>query len=422
MSTKSKKGSGKEKVEKLDIKDFAQRLSKGEKLTDPNHLQFYDNNKTAIESELQVIKNAAGNSSTPAPIGSAPISSEIIFNPLDQPVSEKVYSGVGANGQQQMSDIPEPTYQPAPDESSFIPQKEITKKEQKQIDNSKKAETGNPALANASETEKYEGAAALATVVLTTWEQGYAGLNQLFVISEKKVNKMQQAGQIDVRVEVPYKMGVEPLSNVLRDYNNDASKLLVLEPEFKEAVHPLMTEEFAKSGHGMSNRGQLIFLVTTKLAADAMKAAQFISLKKDYLKFAREATASSRRVAPRLQTANQVIAEPPPQQEQGNEEVINQDGPVDTTGMTMQEAALVKLGPPGGVNNQANFGSPAKLSTLNREYEKTKKQTKSSAGSKKVAASHIANAKKGSNDPVPTSGSTKKRGRGRPPGAKNKKK
>jgi len=251
-------------------------------MNNPEQLQFYENNKAAIESELTSIQmSSAGTSTptTPATKTTPPASTEPVFNPLEQPVNEKPYSGSGPNGQQQVSDIPEPTYQTAPEEN-FIPQKEVTKNEQKQIDKAKQAKTGNPDLAGASETEKMEGAAALATVVLTTWEQAYGGLNQVFKISEKKINKMQQAGQIDVRVEVPYKMNVAPLSTVLRDYNNDAENLLILEPEFKEAVHPLMTEEFAKSGHGMSNKGQLIFLIATKLAGDGMKAAQFISLKK----------------------------------------------------------------------------------------------------------------------------------------------
>jgi hypothetical protein len=414
----TKQTSGKETKttkQKFNVKDFANRISKGENMTNPEQLQFYENNKAAIESELQAIQLASG-TTPPATQSTPPASTETVFNPLEQPVNEKPYSGTGANGQQQVSDIPEPTYQTAPEEK-FVPEKEISKTEQKQIDKAKQNKNGNPDLANASEAEKMEGAAALATVVLTTWEQAYAGLNQVFKISEKKINKLQQSGQIDVRVEVPYKMSVAPLSSVFRDYNNDAQNLLVLEPEFKEAVHPLMTEEFAKSGHGMSNKGQLIFLVATKLASDGMKAAQFISLKKDYLKFAREATVSSRRVAPRVQQIAVAETEPPtPNNETtGNEtgEEANVQQP-----MTIQQEALNRLGPPGGVNNTANFGSPETLSKLNKEHAKDQRAEKKSAPKKSaIAAVHIAHAKT-SSDPIPDG---KKKGRGRPKGSPNKK-
>jgi len=86
--------------------------------------------------------------------------------------------------------------------------------------------------------------------------------------------------------------------------------------------------------------------------------------------------------------------------------------------MTIQQEAIQRLGPPGGVNNTANFGSPEKLSQLNNVHANHKKAEKKSTPKKSaIAAVHIAHAKT-SSDPIPDG---KKKGRGRPKGSPNKK-
>lgn len=346
------------------------------------------------------------------------------FNPLSEAVNEKSYSG-GAATTNPNDDIAAPSYKPPTEESVNAPGKIYTKQEEKEK-KQQDSKTANPDMQGMNDKEKEAGAAAMTDVILTTWEQLYAGANQLFKISEKTVNKMQQAGQIDVRVEVPYKMSVHPLSTVLRDYNNDADNLLVLEPEFKEEIHPLITEELAKAGHGMSSRQKLIYLISTKLMADGFKAYQFLSLKKDYLKFAREATAGFTKrptTAPPVEPTHEETASNNSEQEfvqmEINEEKLREQEQEHTQApMTLQEEALNRLAPHGGVNNTANFGNGRKLARLNKEYKKEEKVSKQTA--KSTAKKHINAAKSGqvSNDPAPTAKRIGKKGR--PPGAKNK--
>lgn len=355
------------------------------------------------------------NNTTPAaPDNATPVSTEIkqpttSFNPLQNSVNEKTYGGAGA-AIESANDIPEATYQAPPDEFNDIPEKQFTKQEKA---NAKKPEekAANPDMQFASEKEKTEGAAAMTDLLLHSWEKGYKALNQLFKISEKQVNKLQNAGTVDTRVEVPYKMGMHPLSSVFRDYNNDAENLLVLEPEFKEEVHPLITEELAKAGHGLSNRQKLLFLLSMKITGDAVKAVQFISMKKDYLKFAREQTIYARRGGS-VAAAPAVVEEPvvAPHQEDGLQQEYQQE-----ERETLQEMVL-KRHVPNGVNNSPSFGKKNNLARINKEIRKEKPVKENKTAS---AKQHIEKAKqKVDHDPAPTG----KKKAGRPPGAKNKKK
>ncbi len=338
------------------------------------------------------------------------------FNPLSTPVNEKNYTGLDAGGNNAaQSIIPEHTFTPPPDEDVDVPGKQFTEKEKKQQEQKAK-QTANPDLQNASETEKTAGAAAMTDVILTTWEQLYKGANQFFKISEKEVNKLQHAGLIDTRVEVPYQMGWAKLSTVFQDYNKEAEDLLILEPEFKEEIHPLITEELAKAGHGMSNKQKLIYLVSTKLLADGFKSYQFINLKKDYLKFAREQMKGGASPATHAANSNtETIVSNPVNQQSDNAEIINEEEQQEVqVGTTLQEQVLAKH-LPGGVHN----APPGHRSKEVRKHIRKDIQ-KNSAPVKKSAKKHIEAAKqKVQHDPPPTAGGNKK-GKGRPPGSKNK--
>ena len=334
-----------------------------------------------------------------------------IFNPLKDAVDEKSYAGAGATPNVNPNiHIPEYVYQAPPEEVvNDIPVDNVSEAAAEKKEK-EKPKAANPDMQNASEKEKHDGAAAMTDILLNTWEQLYKAGNQMMKISERQVNKLQQAGQLDMRVSVPYKMGDAPMSTVFQDLNNDADNVLVLEKEFQEEIHPLITEELAKAGHGMSNKQKLIFLISTKVVSDGMKVSQFIALKKDYLKFAREQTILSRRGAKKPAP----IVEDEISDSVSHEEVIIEEN----RSTTLQEEALARLGPKGGVNNTANFGNKNKLRGLDKEVKKN--TGKSSV--KKSAKSRIAEAKRSvaiDPDPAPTG---KRKGPGRPKGAKNKSK
>jgi hypothetical protein len=361
---------------------------------------------------------------TPPVSTNVPQSGEVKFNPLEQSVNEKSYSG-GAQQTGPGADIPEYQYQKPPDEVvADAPEKTFTtqeKKQQEQQAQAKKDQAGNPDLKGKSDQEKTQGAAAMADGIFKAWEWLYSAINKNLKISEKTINKLQADGLIDVRLEVPYKMGVAPLTTVFRDYNNDAADMLVVEEDFKKEAHPMLTEELAKGGHGLSNIQQLGVLVTIKLINDGAKFFAFKSVKTDYINFAKDVMKG--KVAP-------IHAEPAPVNTGSDEiptgEAVAQDNIVSNNtgqedpdaGLTLQEKALKKH-LPGGVNNSFNKGDKKKLNTLNRYHADELKNKKSAA--KKNAKAHVANAKAKvlADSDVPQSGGNK-RGKGRPKGAKNK--
>lgn len=375
---------------------------------------------TVVENNTSVPKPSEKPTETPV-TESAPAQP---YNPLAEAPIEKEYAGGPAAtttaGQPPVS-IPEHTYSRPPEEAEEVPHKELTKAEEQKKKQQQKPEPANPDMIGATSEEKEQGAVALAQVVLTTWEQLYAGLNTQFKISEKTVSRLQAKGEIDPQVRVPYKMGDATLAQVIIDYNNDAANLLVVEDEFKESVMPLLTSEFQKAGHGMSPRQQLGYLMVTKLVADGIKVYQFMGLKKDYLRFAREATGLSKRPTPPPPPAPAAPAEKTEVTESMPTDTVQdtvQDIPTYSDGsvpvrertMTLQERALAKHLPKG-------------VASANKSTQRKKTQgvgrPRGSGQSKIAAKKHLQNAKQRiEHDPVPTP----KGKRGRPAGSKNKRK
>lgn len=334
------------------------------------------------------------------------------YNPLDDSVIEKSYtSGPVSGGQPLNVDIPEPSFTPPPHEAGeTTPTPESFESEGSKKKESKPA--GNPDLDGASQNEKDAGAAAMASFIFSMWGKGYKAINELAKFSDKKIAKEQRAGRIDTSVLVPHQMGLQPLSRVLQDFNKDADELLVMEPEFVEEMHPLLTEELKKAGHGLSNRQQLILGILLKVGNDAQKVVSFLMLKRDYLRFAREETAMMRagKGQPAQSPAPPPVAQPPIQAEENYEEPV-----IEPQRMTLQEEAINKLAP-AGVNNTASFGKRKTLSVIEKGSKADRVDTKRK---KTTPDARIKKAKEQvqSIGPVPTA---EKKGPGRPKGAKNK--
>ncbi len=407
------------------VEAFAKRIADGEQLSDPKDLQFYENNKAEIEAKLKemvkkVSKNDdAGSGNKPADSGggsgqpSADQQSSIPYDPLGEPVNEKVYAGQPAAGGQQERVIPEHSFNqpPGEDVNNQFNQQYEQQGSQQQQQKSEPRTPYNPDMKDATKREQEQGAEQLAEVIFMTMGQLYQGVNKFVMIPEKKVERLQREGKIDVRVNVPYKTGVAPISTVFSDHNSKAKNLITVDDDWKQAVKPALVEELQKAGHGLSNRQFLIYMFSTKLASDGYKVAQFYALQKDYLKFAQEQTAMQR-----FGTSTRPAAQPPLQKEQpepvlqGNvvdEEVLEGEG------TTLQEQALNKVVIPGSV--YPKFGKVKSLKNL----DKMSKQNSKLAGRKSSAKNIVRAAKQKvlEVDPPPTG---QPKPKGRPKGSKNR--
>lgn len=360
-------------------------------------------------------------------------------SPFSDAPKDNSYVGQGSGTAGSDIDIPEPIFQGPPPEAVEPPNAEDSKNKGKE-EKEKKPIGGNLGLAGESEKTKQEGAAVLAETIIQVWEKVYMGANQLLKIPEKKIKQLTEKGEIDTRLEVPYKNQSVPLQVVINDYNKDADNVLVLEDEFKQTIHPLMTEELAKAGHGLSNLQQLGVLIAMKLGNDGIKVWQFINLKKEWFSFARDVMKNNREIEiirnrERIQaeqSGNTNTQHVPVHGDQqtgkvvdmnagnhdagGNGDVGNNED-YDDPNMTLQERALRKLDPHNFRNANRNS-----LSDMNKAMNRRTGNAKPGKSGKMVAKTYIKSAETAVREQDDVPRAKVKGQRGRPKGAKNKRK
>jgi hypothetical protein len=314
---------------------------------------------------------------TPAPTTAQQAPPKPSYNPLNEAVNEKSYSTSGPGGLSQndlLTDIPEPTFTPPPLDINDIPRKEGTTGSQQQ--QAKPKQPFNPALNELSESERNSSAAQMAAFVMTMYEKGHEFANHQLKIPEKKIQKMQMEGTVDLTVAVPYEIGkFVQLDEFINEYNAQASDVLIVEEEFKKSVMPPLTRVLAKRGHGMTDEQYLIFMFGQDIAVKGFKFAQMKAQTKSILNFAVEQTAAARQrpVQPIMQPINS------PQQPTYEQQapVVQQQGPAPV--VPMQDRIMQQH--QGAVNPAGNaaitdFGDPGKLHTMDEIYEQELKEKK----------------------------------------------
>lgn len=296
------------------------------------------------------------------------------FNPLAEAVSEKTYTNSASGGISQtdlMQDIGEPSFQPPPLDVNDIPRKESNKKpEQKQA--------FNPDMQHLSDSERNSSAAQMANFMITMYEKAHGFANEMLKIPEKKINKMQMEGTIDLDIPVPYEMGkFVPLGEFITEYNGQVAGVLVVEEEFKKNVIPPLTRVLSKRGHGMTDEQYLIFMFGQDLVTKGFQFAQFKSQTKQILTFATEQTAIGRQrpmqpMMQPIQTVNQ-----PAYQEQPQQQHMAPVVPLQERVMQNHHAAIRPAGevaPTGAASGLPNFGDVGNLTTMDRIFEEELKE------------------------------------------------
>ena len=204
------------------------------------------------------------------------------FSPLDEPVLEKEYTkhNVRINPNEFRNDIPEPSFMPPP-MTGMVNEEEKVKKPQ---------EPFNKELKDLPKKDKEMASEKVAEMCITTYKWLNDFADSKLLIDERKLNKMQQKGEIDLSVEIP--MGNTSLTAMefVQEYNEQSRGTITVSKEFEEEVRPVLTRVLEKRGIGMTDENYLYYLVIKDMLVKGFMAKQSLNVKKDILATLKEAT------------------------------------------------------------------------------------------------------------------------------------
>jgi hypothetical protein len=220
-------------------------------------------------------------------------------NPLDEAVNEKRYSqpNISATAEELNRPIEEPRFTPPPIEKPKVDREDF-----------KKREPFNPELKDIPKKDKEMAASAMATIVLQGYEWLHDLGNKALTISEKKLAKLQEAGEINLNVMIDYDYGKQMRSgDFFKEYNAQVGNSLKVSDEFKEEVKPVLERVLAKRGVGMTDEQLLMFMFGKDIAAKSLMFFQQKQQQNYMIQSIREATVG--------QFVQQAPPPPPPQPE-----------------------------------------------------------------------------------------------------------
>lgn len=189
------------------------------------------------------------------------------FNPLDEAVNEKTYSrpNVNTSGAEFTRPIEEPRYAPPPMEKKKLYEDDPKKNQREPI---------NPELRDLPKKDKEMAASQMAKMII----QGYSWMHDLanngLIISEKKLAKLQDEGEINLSVMIDYEYGKKiRAGEFFQEWNSQISRdggVLQVSNEFKEEVTPVLERVLAKRGVGMTDEQLLMFMFGKDIAAKGL--------------------------------------------------------------------------------------------------------------------------------------------------------
>lgn len=280
---------------------------------------------------------AAGDTITPAASQPAGAGGAVV-NPLLTTVEEKNYSGLPGNVAQEalQQPIPEPAFR-AP---NLDQEKDIFKEEEDEEGalsgnagnndqggggngggakpKAKQDEAYNEALNDLSPGDKKKAAEKLAKILFAGYQRLHDAGNWLLSISDKKIAKLQMAGELDLSVEVPISEGdAISLGEFLQTYNKQAKTFFVIDPEWRAEVEPVLVRILAKRGHGLTDEQFILYKISEDLSVKGIQGFQMYNMTKSILDFAITESARKRQGGAQPQAPTQPVEQQPtPQPDQ----------------------------------------------------------------------------------------------------------
>jgi hypothetical protein len=186
----------------------------------------------------------------------------IDFNPLDEQVNEKPYTipNVNTTGVDMNAPIEEPRFSPPPID-----------KIKRDTPKPPPRDPINPEMKHLGKKDTDMAAGYAAKLIMQGYEWMHELGNRFLQVSEKKLNKLQADGEINLNAMIDYDYGKKiRAGEFFKEYNNQNKDLLQVSDEFKAEAMPLLEKVLAKRGIGMTDEQMLIFVFGKDIAAKTM--------------------------------------------------------------------------------------------------------------------------------------------------------
>jgi len=230
------------------------------------------------------------------------------YNPLDEAVNEKAYTTPNVNTSNVNLNIPieEPRFAPPPID---------TKNNVKGDSKPPKPDPINPEMRNLGKKDTEVAASHMAKLILQGYEWMHDLANKGLKVSERRLNKLQTDGEINLNAMIDYDYGKSiRAGDFFIEYNQQVENVLQVSPEFKEEVTPILEKVLAKRGVGMTDEQMLMFMFGKDIAAKSMIFFQQKAQMNLMIASIKEATTSQyAQAAPASPKPQQQKQEPTPQ-------------------------------------------------------------------------------------------------------------
>ena len=243
----------------------------------------------------------------------------IDINPLDEAVNEKAYSrpNFNATTEDLNKPISEPSFAPPP-----------IQKPQVEREDPRKREPVNPEFSGLPKKDKEMAASHMAKLILQGYEWIHDLGNKGLKVSEKKLNKLQAEGEMNLNAMIDYDYGKKMRAgDFFKEYNYQVEGILKVSDEFKEEVTPVLERVLAKRGVGMTDEQLLMFMFGKDIAAKSMMFFQQKQQLNFMIQSIKEATSSQfvqQAPPPQPQTAQSTQSEQIFEQEEEDFSVVNE--------------------------------------------------------------------------------------------------
>jgi len=184
------------------------------------------------------------------------------FSPLDAPVKQRSYTQHKMDAHQVMPELEEPNFQ-APSYTDFDEPTETEKESDRVF---------NEAYSELDGKEKTMGAEMMAEMTLDLYEKGCGLLGKVSELSETKLDRLIDEGEINPDITLATESGEVPIKEFAVEYNESIKEAFFVTDEFKEKVKPPLIRVFKKRGVGMTDEQLLAYYFITDLGTKGVQA------------------------------------------------------------------------------------------------------------------------------------------------------
>jgi hypothetical protein len=191
------------------------------------------------------------------------VEQEEVFSPFNENVIERDYTRPNVQGQIDINPIDEPiliapTFEDL--QNAFQSNLDGDNSPSSGSDSEPSwSATANESMNELDNKEKKQASSAMVDAVLDGYQQLWKFANQQIKISNKKVNKLINDGEINPNVSIPVQGGQLPFLQFVDVYNKELDGVLEVDDEFKEKVKPVMQRVFMKRNIGMTDEQLLMY-------------------------------------------------------------------------------------------------------------------------------------------------------------------